>query len=438
MGAVTKALTWLGDTIGDGLRAVGNLAVDVLREVGKGIQAIGDFAGDTLKAIIKDPIPTLLSYAGTLVGIPPYVTSSVITAARGGNLEDIAKSAAISYATTSFMSDTQIGADIKNYTVNQFAGDFTDSMMETFNLSADQAVQISKVASASLNSSLIGGINAVLTGKPVVEGLTSGFTSGLVYSSTDSYFDSINKDPSWGFSQKALNVMKGATSTALNTVISGKGDPTEALGNYIAYATLNMGSSSLFQSAKDTYKLLTTDTEAAKLAQDKYTTEKAEYDSQIKKGEELRVGINADAAAYQKTIDEKYTPFKNSYDGLIASNDEQAKIFNEQKKAFEDNKWNAENYATKLSQLGYQVVDFGEGITGYGRVTGSYTRTVGRGATEITELTYAYDAPSQQSFIEAANAAATKANAAADKSKEIQAAATKLYEDNKPSISCAN
>lgn len=450
MGAVSKALTWLGDTIGDGLRAVGNLAGDTLKAIGNGIQKLGDFAGDTIKAIIKDPLPTLLSYAGTLIGIPPYVTSAVITAAKGGNFEDIAKSAAISYASTEFMSNTQIGADIKNYTVNQWSGDFTDSMMEKFNLSADQAVQISKIASASLNSSLVGGINAVLTGKPVVEGLTSGFTSGLVYSSTDSYFDSINKDPSWGFSQKALNVMKGATSTALNTVISGKGDPAQALGNYIAYATLNMGTSELFKTAKDTYKLLTTDTDAAKLAQDKYTTEKAEYDSQIKKGEELRVGINADVAAYQKTIDDQYNPFKKSYDDLVASNDDQAKVFNEQKKAFEDNKWSYENYDTKLKQDGWESMPDGEGGSSYVKRTGGhyeersedgYTYKIyvpdsayWSGDDYVSSIKTDYNAPSQQSFAEAANAAATKANAAADKSKEIQAAATKLYEENKPML----
>jgi hypothetical protein len=450
MGAVTKALTWVGDKIGDGLRAVGDVAGDVIRGVGNGIQKLGDFAGDTIKAIIKDPIPTLLSYAGTLIGIPPYVTSAVITAAKGGNFEDIAKSAAISYASTEFMSNTQIGADIKNYTVNQWSGDFTDSMMEKFNLSADQAVQISKIASASLNSSLVGGINAVLTGKPVVEGLTSGFTSGLVYSSTDSYFDSINKDPSWGFSQKALNVMKGATSTALNTIISGKGDPSQALGNYIAYATLNMGTSELFKTAKDTYKLLTTDTDAAKLAQDKYTTEKAEYDSQIKKGEELRVGINTDVAAYQKTIDDQYNPFKNSYDKLIADNDDQAKVFNEQKKAFEDNKWSYENYDVKLKQDGWESVSDGEGGYSYVKRTGGHYEernddgyiykiyvpdsAYWSGDDYVTSVKTDYNAPSQQSFADAANAAATKANAAADKSKEIQAAATKLYEDNKPML----
>ena len=389
--SIPKAVQWLGDQIGDGLRAVGDVAGDALRSVGKGIQKLGDFAGDTIRAIAKDPLPTLLSYAGTFIGIPPYVTSSVITAAKGGNLEDVAKSAAISYATTSFMSDTQIGADIKNYTTNQWAGDFTDSMMEKFDLSADQAVQISKVASSSLNSSLIGGINAALSGKSIATGISSGFTSGLIYSSTDSYFDSIKKNPNWGLSPVTVDLMKGATSTALNTIVSGKGDPAQAVGNYIAYASLNMAGSSLFNKAKETYQSLTKNTEATEKAQAKYAAEKTEYDKQLKAAEDLRKSVSADTASYQKTINEQYKPFKRQYDGLIAENDGQAYAFNKYKQEFGYHKQSAENW-------------------------NSY-----------------YDMP-QQYFIDAANAAADKANAAAAKSKEIQDAATKLYNDNKPML----
>ena len=389
--SIPKAVQWLGDQIGDGLRAVGDVAGDALRSVGKGIQKLGDFAGDTIRAIAKDPLPTLLSYAGTFIGIPPYVTSSVITAAKGGNLEDVAKSAAISYATTSFMSDTQIGADIKNYTTNQWAGDFTDSMMEKFDLSADQAVQISRVASSSLNSSLIGGINAALSGKSIATGISSGFTSGLIYSSTDSYFDSIKKNPNWGLSPVTVDLMKGATSTALNTIVSGKGDPAQAVGNYIAYASLNMAGSSLFNKAKETYQSLAKNTEATEKAQAKYAAEKTEYDKQLKAAEDLRKSVSADTTAYQKTIDEQYNLFKKQYDGLIAANDAQAYAFNKNKQEFERNKFSAENWSSF------------------------------------------YDIP-QQSYIDAANAAADKANAAAAKSKEIQDAATKLYNDNKPML----
>ena len=204
MGFVSDVIGGIADAISSVVGAVVDLAGDVIKGVGNAISGVVKFVGNTVEGILKDPLPTLLQIGGAMVGIPPYVTAAVITAAKGGDLEDMAKSAAISYATTSFMSDTQIGADIKNYTSNAFAGDFTDAMMEQFNLPADTAVQIAKVATSSMNSALVGGINAALTGRPIAESIASGFTSGLVYASTDSYFDSLNKDPNWGFSSQAL------------------------------------------------------------------------------------------------------------------------------------------------------------------------------------------------------------------------------------------
>jgi hypothetical protein len=249
------------------------------------------------------------------------------------------------------MADTQIGADIKNYTSNAWGGDFTDMMMEEFSLTPDQAVQLAKVSTSALNSSIIGGINAAITGKPIADGIASGFTSGLVYSSTDSYFDTVNKDPNWGFSPQAINLMKGATSTALNTFISGKGDPAQAVGNYIGYAALNMSGTSLAKSAREAYKTLTTDTDAAKEAQDKYTNLKADYDTKVGDGEKLRTSINDDAAAYKKVIDEQYNPFKSEYDRLVVENTNYTNEFNGYKQSFDDNKWKYDNYDQNIIMI---------------------------------------------------------------------------------------
>ena len=145
---VESAVETVSNVVSSTIEAVG----DVVESAVEFVSDVVEKVGNVVQTVIDDPLPVLLSIAGAAVGIPPYVTSSVITAAKGGNLEDVAKSAAISYATTSFMSDTQIGADIKNYTTNQWAGDFTDSMMEKFDLSADQAVQISRVASSSFSA----------------------------------------------------------------------------------------------------------------------------------------------------------------------------------------------------------------------------------------------------------------------------------------------
>ena len=318
--SLPKAADWVGDRIGDGLRAVSDVAGDVIKGAGNAIVKAVDYGADVVRAIAKDPIPTLLRYGamavGASFGIPPYVTSAAITAAQGGKLEDVALSAATSYATTSFMADTQIGADLKNYTVNEWSGDFTDSMTKTFNLPLDTAMQVAKVSNAALTSSLVGGINAAITGKSIAQGISSGFTSGLVYSGTNSYFDSVNKDPSWGFSPQALNLMKGVTSTALNTAISGKGDPAEAVGNYIAYASLNMAGSELWNKTKNTYNTFTEKTKDLKTSSDNVTALQTEYENKLKESETLRTTINNDSAEYKKLNDEKYTPFKTQYDNL--------------------------------------------------------------------------------------------------------------------------
>jgi len=271
---------------------------------------------NTVQAILKNPLPVVAQVVGASFGVPPYVTAAVIAGVQGGNIGDMAKSAALSYASSELMSSTQLGADIKNYAVNMPSGDITDWAMENFNLSPDQAVMVAKASSAALNSSVIGGINAALTGRSVAQGVSSGFTSGLIYSSTDSYFNSVNKDPNWGFSPTALNVMKGAASTALNTLVSGKGDPAQTVGNYIAYAGVNMAGSEVSRMAKDAYVNLTTDTEAAQKAQDKFTTYKAELDSKAVEAENLRQSIIQRDSDLQKAITEKYTPFKTQYDQL--------------------------------------------------------------------------------------------------------------------------
>ena len=451
MGWVQERLEDFGDLVGDVLGGVVDLAGDILQGIGKAVSGVFKTVEKTVKGILKDPLPTLLQIGGAMIGIPTYVTSAVITAAKGGDLGDIAKSAAVSYASTTFMSSTQIGADIKNYTSNAFAGDFTDTMMQNFNLPADTAVQIAKVATSSMNSALVGGINAALTGKPIGASIASGFTSGLVYASTDSYFDTLNKDPNWGFSSTALNLMKGATSTALNTIVSGKGDPAQALGNYIAYATINLGGTSLANAAKDAYKLLTTDTDAAKAAQDKYTTAKAEYDTKVTAGEKLRNEINDAAKEYDKKVTDEFTPFKTSYDALIADNETAVNTFNEEKKNYDDNKWAYNNYDAKLKQEGWEAsYDSESGSTSYFKRSGGHyeDRSDGEGGTYrvyvadnqetdyegniiSTSIKYDTNAPTQQSFADKANAAAVAANAAATKAETTGKEAQTLYDNNK-------
>ena len=317
----------VGDIVGSILGNIGDIVSSGLNEITK-----------TVDGILKNPLPAVLQIGGAMVGIPPYVTAAVVTGMKGGNFEDIARAAAASYATSSFLQNTQIGADIRNYTSNAFAGDFTDSMMENFNLTPDQAVQIAKVSTAALNSSLVGGIGAALTGKSVMEGITSGFTSGLIYQGTDSYFDSLNKDPNWGFSPKALDLMKGATSTALNTIVSGQGDPAQALGNYIAYSTLKLGSSELYNSVTKAYEDFSGKTALAQQTQREYVDLKAKFDVEAQRYATGVETLKADQAAYQSIYNGEYTPIVNQLNQYKADYDTNKATYDSAKATFDNNK----------------------------------------------------------------------------------------------------
>ena len=117
MAAVVDFVEDTFEFVGDAIEGVVDAVGGIVEGIGDAIGDVLEFAGNTIEGILEDPLPTLLQIGGSMIGIPPYVTAAVITASRGGDLEDIAKSAAISYASTEFMSSTQIGADIKNYTV---------------------------------------------------------------------------------------------------------------------------------------------------------------------------------------------------------------------------------------------------------------------------------------------------------------------------------
>ena len=208
---------------------------------------------DKLDALNDNPLAIIAQVAGAIFGIPSYVTAGVVTAVQGGDIGDIAKSAALSYIATEALEVTGIGKQIGEFT-KTLGADFTDTMMKDFNFKPDTMVAISKAATASMNSSIIGGINAAISGKNVMDGISSGFTSGLISSSTGSYFDSLNKDLGWGFSNKTLGLIKGATGSALTSLVTGKGDPAEAVGNYLFSAAANFAKSEFSTQAKKIQK----------------------------------------------------------------------------------------------------------------------------------------------------------------------------------------
>ena len=311
---------------------------------------------DKLDALNDNPLAIIAQVAGAIFGIPSYVTAGVVTAVQGGDIGDIAKSAALSYIATEALEVTGIGKQIGEFT-KTLGADFTDTMMKDFNFKPDTMVAISKAATASMNSSIIGGINAVISGKNVMDGISSGFTSGLISSSTGSYFDSLNKDLGWGFSNKTLGLIKGATGSALTSLVTGKGDPAEAVGNYLFSAAVNFAKSEFSTQANKTHEKLTKNTEEAKKSQDSYFNFKSEYDAKVVFGESLGDEINEATTDREQKIANEFTPFKEEYESLVANRDAAIELFNSQKELYEKNKSDYINYDTRY--VSYDVVNFG-------------------------------------------------------------------------------
>jgi hypothetical protein len=91
MSAVVKAVTKVVNTVVEAVGDVVEKVVDVVKDVGK---AIDDYV---IQPIKEDPLSFVVQVAATAVGIPPPITAAAITAAKGGDLEDIGKSAVAAY-----------------------------------------------------------------------------------------------------------------------------------------------------------------------------------------------------------------------------------------------------------------------------------------------------------------------------------------------------
>lgn len=157
MSAVVDFVGDVFEGVGDVFEAVGDVVEDVAGVVGDAIE----YVGDTVQAVIDDPLPTLLSVAGSFVGIPPAVTMGAITAARGGDLEDIVLAAGTAHFAP------QIGGAISSTVSSTF---IEAGLNETF----------SQIASDSISKGLVNGTIAEVKGGSFEDGFAGGFTGGIV------------------------------------------------------------------------------------------------------------------------------------------------------------------------------------------------------------------------------------------------------------------
>ena len=283
----------------------------------------------TAKAILKDPLPILAQIVGASFGIPPYVTSAAITAMRGGDIKDIAKSAAVAYIGSKAFSGTTYGKAFgeAGATVN----DFTVELATKFDLSATTAAVIGNAAQSGFTTAAIGGMRALITGKDVGDAITSGFTQGSIYSASDSYFGDINTQKNWGITPDTAKQLSGITASVGNALVTGN-DPEKAISNYIAYATtktidseLKKGASYLWDQAKDLAKTTTESKKTYEEAQAKYDSTAADLQA---KADAFNAEREAVLAARQ--------PYMDSYNTNLGEYNKQKAIYDDTNQSVED------------------------------------------------------------------------------------------------------
>jgi hypothetical protein len=273
-------------------KQVNNVVKAVTNVVTKTVQAIGN----TVKAIIKNPLPVLAQIAGSAIGIPPYVTSAAITALQGGNLSDIAKGAALSYAGSQISG--QIGSSSIGSATASAGQSVTQSLMASY---PSLATAAGTAVTAGLNAGIIGAGSAALMGKDVAQGALQGFTSGATSSAATSYFKSVQ--PDWGISNNTVKTLGGLTGAVTTAEIFGQNSQTAA-SNYLANNAVQSTLNSAKETIQDSYAIAKDYFAKAQLAEDAANAEVSKAYEIQKTFDIAKASHDAAVADYQKKADD--------------------------------------------------------------------------------------------------------------------------------------
>jgi hypothetical protein len=300
-----------------------------------------DLVVDTVKAVIADPLPTLLMIAGATVGIPVPLTAAAVTAARGGSLEDIAKSA--------------VGA----YVGQEVAPVISGSIAPTVGgMISNQAV--ATAVTNAITSGLVNGTVSAIQGGDFAKGFTGGFVGSAVGAGAKEIIGKPTMDfaKSLGFDEQTGKAIVTALSSSVGKgagAAATGGDFSAAFERGLATSGVNFAATKASDAIKETLKNETSSNDAELRAKYEQTTK-------------INQDIQANAAAQQKAVDDANAR-------AIATNDKQTALQNEINK-FNDN--------IKLSQSD----DLRDNI--YGQMNQLYT---------------GYDPESETSYVPPENAA---------------------------------
>jgi len=245
MSAVVSFVEDAFEAVGDVVEAVGDVVEDVVDFAGDVIEKVGD----VVEAVIEDPLPVLLSVAGSFVGIPPPVTMGAITAARGGDLEDIALSVGTAYFAPS-------------------VGNAISSTVSTAFVDAGVNEAFSQVASRSISSGLVNGTIAEIKGGSFEDGFAGGFTGGMVSGGVTEVANYVKPDVIELAMESGLDLQDAtavfnagtrAVSSGITSEITGRGDFTTSFTNSAIGSGVDYGTRELNESIDKQFRTAATD-----------------------------------------------------------------------------------------------------------------------------------------------------------------------------------
>ena len=321
MSFVADAVEDVGDFVGDTVDFVGDALEDTWEVVADAADWVVDTVESTVQAALDDPIKTIAQVAAVATQqyylLPAIAAADV--AASGGDVKDIAKAAAISYATQAVASNIagQVGsgitvddmgipllpADVAYHAAQGVAG--AAGSQAVGNAAAGSATNafatavrggdLDSIFKSAVSGGVAGGTSTALNEMgvprsliPVAGGAIAGGTSALL--NGGDVFDS---------------VLRGAAIGGVNSVLSQSGDKLKTL-----YTKNREALTSYFKSTED-YKT------AAKDANDyldgSYKKVLGDAQKQETLVEKIRNQFQGEKTAYEDLLDE-YENNKNLYD----------------------------------------------------------------------------------------------------------------------------
>ena len=248
----------------------------------------------TITALAKDPLPTLAVIGLTWLGVPPYLSAAMITAARGGSMEDIVKSGAMAYISGKVGTATGTAFAGSDFATNTLSPELSQTL-KTIVTSASGDAAVAALQGRPLNDVLAAGMNSAVTSY-VTQGLTKqlGLTDPKLLST---------------------KISSSAISSATNAILNGK-DVGKAITASVTQTALSegikTGVDTIVKNSETIQGLITSFNDAKKSAEDYFTkTLNPQYDK-VKTAEET-------AKTSRAAVQSAASDYKTKYDGYIGA-----------------------------------------------------------------------------------------------------------------------